>query len=173
VVLTVGPPNPPPGTPGAGSKPPSGSANADDLDIRRCHDPVKPRDGYEPWPVEVWSDRDAVLIQDAGLDGSGVVYYVNCDNIYLRTAQKERATSDELVIENKFMWSLVLLSLSIVDDLKKMPYPTDTDAESEITDPIEMRDRTVAQTTRAMAQMILPMMEAVGAMTSESLEGDE
>ena len=173
VVLTVGPPNPPPGNPGAGSKPPSGSANADDLDIRRCHDPAKPRDGYEPWPVEAWSERDAVLIEDASLDGSGVVYYVNCDNVYLRMAQKERATSDELVIENKFMWSLVLLSLSIIDDLKKTSPPSDTDAESELTDPIEMRDRTVAQTTRAMAQLILPIMEAVGAMTSESLEGDE
>jgi hypothetical protein len=173
VVLTVGPPNPPPGPPGERSKSPSGSANANDLDIRRCHNPAQAREGYDPWPGEEWSDRDAVMIEDAALDGGGVVYYVNCDNVYLRTAQKERPTSDELVIENKFIWSLVLLSLSIIEDLKSTKPPIDGDSESDGDDPIELRDKTVAQTTRAMAQLILPMMEAVGAMTSESLEGDE
>lgn len=173
VVLTVGPPNPPPGRPGDRPRTPSGSANADDLDIRRCHNPATPRDGYEPWPGATWSDRDAVMIQDADLDGGGVVYYVNCDNVYLRTAQKERSTSDELVIENKFMWSLVLLSLSIIEDLKETPNSPDFEPDSVEVDPIDLRDRTIAQTTRAMAQLILPMMEAVGAMTSDSFEGDE
>jgi len=173
VVLTVGPPNPPPGPAGDRKRTPSGSANADDLDIRRCHDPAKPRDGYEPWPSDNWSDRDAVMIQDADLEGGGVVYYVNCDNVYLRAAQKERSTSDELVIENKFMWSLVLLSLSIIEDLKETPNSPDFEPDSVEGDPIDLRDRTIAQTTRAMAQLILPMMEAVGAMTSDSFEGDE
>jgi hypothetical protein len=97
---------------------------------------------------------------------------VNCDNLYLRAAQKEKVEGDAALVEAKFMWSLVLLSLSIIEDFKTTPNPQyEEDSTSE--DRLSKRDEVVASTTRAMAQLVLPMMEAVGAMTSDVLDGEE
>jgi len=97
---------------------------------------------------------------------------VNCDNIYLRAAQKEKVEGDAALIEAKFMWSLVLLSLSIIEDFKT-PKALDSQDESSTDDRLSKRDEIISTTTRAMAQLILPMMEAVGAMTSDVLDGEE
>lgn len=148
-----------------------GTANINDLDVRKCTNPVQPREGYDEWPNNSWNERDAVWIEDnPGIEGA-VTFYVNCDNLYVRAAQKEKVHGDAALIEAKFMWSLVLLSLSIIEDFKTPESSDNQDDSSE--DRLSKRDEVIATTTRAMAQLILPMMEAVGAMTSDVLDGEE
>ena len=149
-----------------------GTANLNDLDVRKCSNPSEPREGYESWPSETWDERDAVLIEDNPELAGAVTFYVNCDNIFLRSAQKEKIEGDAALIEAKFMWSLVLLSLSIVEDFKAVTSGASSSDEPS-DDLLTKRDETVSSTTRAMAQIILPMMEAVGAMTSDVLDGGE
>jgi hypothetical protein len=149
-----------------------GAANINDLDVRKCTNPHQPREGYEQWPNELWSERDAVVIEDNPGSEGAVTFYVNCDNLYLRAAQKEKVEGDAALVEAKFMWSLVLLSLSIIEDFKTtQDSQNEEDPTSE--DRLTKRDEVVASTTRAMAQLVLPMMEAVGAMTSDVLDGEE
>jgi len=153
-------------------RPKRGTANINDLDVRKCTNPAQPREGYEEWPSNPWNERDAVWIEDNPETEGAVTFYVNCDNIYLRSAQKEKVEGDAALIEAKFMWSLVLLSLSIIEDFKT-PKAPDSQDESSTDDQLSNRDEIISTTTRAMAQLILPMMEAVGAMTSDVLDGEE
>jgi hypothetical protein len=149
-----------------------GTANINDLDVRKCTNPHQPREGYEHWPNEFWSERDAVVIEDNPGSEGAVTFYVNCDNLYLRSAQKEKVGVDAALVEAKFMWSLVLLSLSIIEDFKTIA-DSQNEEDSASEDRLSKRDEIVASTTRAMAQLVLPMMEAVGAMTSDVLDGEE
>lgn len=160
---------------------PSGTANIDDLDIRRCGNPANLREGYDPWPEDEfgqWNDKEAVVIEDTTeLENGRLTFYVNCENYFLEVAKNEKANTDHRVVENKFMFSLVLLALSIVQEFKeKNPLVEselgDVDEAIQI-DPREMRDNVIRTTSRAMAQLILPMMEAVGAMSPDLLEGEE
>ena len=149
-------------------KQPKGTANVNDLDIRKCVNPDEPRDGYDLWPSN-WSDRAAVSLEENSRSGGGLTFFVNCDNIFLKVAQKEKVMSDPKLLEQKFIWSLVLLALSIAEEFKHTDRTKEGELE-ETEDRLSQRDDMVETTSRAMAQLILPMMEAVGALAMDDIE---
>jgi hypothetical protein len=97
--------------------------------------------------------RDAADVYD---------FYVNVDNKYLRTVQKE-SKSDPILLKAKFVYGMVLVGLAMLqDDLvsQKAP-PSDEDDESSIADDAE---KLVDRSTRALAPVLLPMLDTIGAL---------
>jgi hypothetical protein len=153
-----------------------GRTSLSDLDIVKCCDPIDVRSGCFKW-LPGWTEFTAVTIEENPVT-HGITYYVNVDNIHLRDYQKQNIQFDSALLEAKFMWSLVLLSLSIIEDSRKTDAANSTQSESSTDDnddrnSIDRRDELVASMSKSIAQLVLPMMEAVGAMTSDLIEGDE
>ena len=85
-------------------------------------------------------------------------FYVNVDNIYLRTEQKRSKEPAELM-QQRFMHALVLLGLAMIhDDMSSRPTGDDDEKhESSL-------ESKVAVITRAVAPVLLPMIDALGSI---------
>lgn len=126
----------------------------------------------------------ALRIKDAGSDeatgGNGheeekaTVYdfYVNMDNLYLRSEMKP-ASADPELLRNRFIYGNVLLGLALLhqEELDKKARRDRKDGnggENEDEQQTNIEDR-VAQFTRAVAPVLLPMVEALGGIDAEEL----
>lgn len=89
-------------------------------------------------------------------------FYVNVDNKYLRTVQKE-SKSDPKLLKAKFVYGMVLVGLAMLqDDLAAPKASTPEDAgDSSAADDAE---KLVDRSTRALAPVLLPMLETIGAL---------
>lgn len=118
------------------------------------------------------------IIQEGAADaeiagnGSAAVYsfWINMDNIYLKTEVKSSKTAPEL-LKARFVYSLVLTGMALIqadaerqktkpDDENKLG--DDTGDNGELT--FEER---VFQTSAALAPVLLPMIESLGGLTEE------
>ncbi len=153
-----------------------GRTMLNDMDILKCRKDATGYDDCIPWPDETWSDRTAVKVEENPETG-GLTYFVNVDNIYLKDYQKQGISKDPALIEAKFMWALVFNALSLVEHYRKLDERKSE--KDEINEAIEddqsltsRRDEDIELMTSAQAQLILPAMDAIAAMTSDLLEGD-
>lgn len=125
----------------------------------------------------------ALRIKDAGiaqLDAAGeekpAVYdfYVNVDNLYLRSEMKP-ALADAELLRNRFMYGNVLLGLALLhqDELDKKLREDraveGSDGDEDIKPEVNIEDR-IAQFTRAIAPVLLPMVESLGGLDVAELE---
>jgi hypothetical protein len=130
----------------------------------------------------------ALRIKDTGTDesnGAGddkpTVYdfYVNVDNLYLKSEMKPPGTNHEL-LRNRFIYGNVLLGLALLhqeeldkksrqakqteeenNDDENEPEEENNDDENEPA--VNIEDR-IAQFTRAIAPVLLPMIESLGGL---------
>jgi hypothetical protein len=152
-----------------------GQTKLGDMDIVKCCKVFPARYGCDQsWPDDSWSDFTAVKLEPNPETG-GITYLVNVDNLYLLDYQKQSVSKDPSLIEAKFMWSLVLMSLSIVEHYRKLE--EEQSDEEEIQESVEdsqglmsRRDEDVERMTTACAQLILPSLDAVATMTSDLIE---
>ena len=91
-------------------------------------------------------------------------YYVNIDNRALKTAQKE-ARHDPVVLEKQFVYGMVLVGLSILNQPNQAP--TDSDDVGADSDGRVSEEDLVATATSALAPVFLPMLEALGDLTAQ------
>jgi hypothetical protein len=96
---------------------------------------------------------------EADPDAQVYDFKVNVDNIYLRTEIKE-SDDPPAILEARFIYGSVLVGLAVIkDELTTMgKLPTSDTEEGE---PVEVK---VAQTTRAVAPFLLPMIKALGTL---------
>jgi hypothetical protein len=119
------------------------------------------------WEKHGFDDGTALEIKLGGSsdeDDDTDVYdfYVNVDNRYLRTAQKETNTDPNL-LEKQFMYGMVLIGLALLQDRRR---PTRHDnAEDDAAD--STMEKFVATTTRALAPIFLPMLDAIGGLSAD------
>lgn len=144
-----------------------GQQNVDDLLILR-YVVANPVPGQtDLWP-EGWNEKVAVRIEIAP-ETEAITFQVNVDNRDLKFLQKESRGADPRMLEERYVYSLVLLALSLIQDAKNReasaPDPTDNGDEAP---EVEIED-VVAQVTDALSPMVLPMMDAVGSMTTDML----
>jgi hypothetical protein len=116
-------------------------------------------------------------IKDAGVDeanGSNgheeekaTVYdfYVNMDNLYLQSEMKP-ASADPELLRNRFIYGNVLLGMALLhqeelDKKARQDRKTEDGDEDEEEEQTNIEDR-VAQFTRAIAPVLLPMVESLG-----------
>ena len=132
----------------------------------------------ELWAQHGFSELTALKIINAGqtegnaedMDvGATDVYdfFVNVDNKFLRIIQKE-SKQDPKLLKAKFVYSLVLIGLALILDARTMRLDDREEDESNNKDEGGggNLERGVEVTTRAVAPILLPMLELIGALDS-------
>jgi hypothetical protein len=133
----------------------------------------------------------ALRIKDAGTaESNGAAdekpsvydFYVNIDNFYLRMEMKPSGTDPEL-LRNRFIYGNVLLGLALLhqEELDKKSRQAKQTEEGNDDDEnereVNIEDR-IAQFTRAIAPVLLPMVESLGGLdvaelaTADTAAGD-
>ena len=116
---------------------------------------------------EDWTDLTAMHVNLQ--DGRADMFVFNRDNRFLKAAQKQSKTNPQL-LEKRFEIGMALLALAYIDDLSKRP-TTEIDVESTSV-PVSIEDE-VAKLTRALAPVLLPLVEALAEMTHDAQEDIE
>ena len=128
------------------------------------------------WEKHGFDDSTACIVIDDGDDGQAKYsFYINVANISLRTELKGSDADAELV-KKKFIWANVLIGLALINDYRNgRDKKTNVDSESDDETTVQMM---VNRTTKALAPFIVPMIDYLGALTSEDVSelaqaGDE
>ena len=129
---------------------------------------------HEPeWPARDMTEVSALKVLgtgEAGADTAQVFdFFVNVDNKYLRTAQKE-SSADPKLLKAQFQYALVLVGLALVQDEQAVTAPLEgSDSEGE-TGPSLGIEEIVTRATQAIAPVLIPMIDALGHL---SIGGDD
>ena len=91
---------------------------------------------------------------EGGVSGSHT-YYINMDNVYLNTELKETNVSPE-VVKSRWQYGMVLIGLVMLRDK--------SDTDSHMTP-----EEDVAKVTAAIAPVVLPLIEHLGALSEEDV----
>ena len=120
-----------------------------------------------------WTERDfderssCAIIQEAEEGASAYTFYVNVDNLYLLHEMKHGGESADL-LKAKFVYGNVLIGLALIQDQarrdKNKGSGEDGDAEKRET----VEDR-VKSTTHALAPFLIPMINQLGALSTEDV----
>lgn len=118
----------------------------------------------ENWGLHGFNEESALKIQST--DAEVYDFYVNTGNKYLRIAQKESKSNAHL-LEKQFTYGLVLIGMAILQDYKQQARKrTDTDKDDDEGSQVE---DVVANTTRALAPILLPLIEAIGGLSLDDV----
>lgn len=120
----------------------------------------------------------ALRVKDAGTEESNEAgdekptvydFYVNVDNFYLRSEMKPAGADPEL-LRNRFIYGNVLLGLALLhqEELDKRARRArqakeDNDEDDEATTEVNI-ERRIDQFTKAVAPVLLPMVESLGGL---------
>jgi hypothetical protein len=126
--------------------------------------PVKK--GDEIWVQREFDDSTGTEVVDDGVEGdpssgSELTFYVNTSNLYLLTDMKGSRVDPRLT-EAKFVFGNVLVGLALMNDASG---DRKNGGDDEGQTPAEI----VASTTRALAPFLLPMIDYLGALTSDGV----
>jgi len=106
-------------------------------------------------------------------------FWINMDNIYLKTESKSSKTDPEL-LKARFMYGMVLLGMALIQADAKTGKPKVDNVLEEATgnNGATTLEELVFQTSTAVAPVLLPMIESLGGLTGEQVKvgsqiGDE
>jgi len=146
--------------------------------IKVCENPV---DGAKRWedispPFDKYSALRVINAgspDENGENGNGkdvYDFYVNVDNIYLKTEQKASELEPE-VTEARFVYGMVLLGLGLlheeVQGNKKPRSDYEEDTFDAPVEPVSIEVK-VEEFTKAVAPILLPMIDYLGALDLET-----
>jgi hypothetical protein len=122
----------------------------------------------ENWGPNGFTEESALKIEATGLSSEADVYdfFVNVDNKYLRIAQKESKAQPQL-LEKQFAYGLVLIGMAILQDHQQRSRK-DSNAEDREEGGHSVEE-IVASTTRALAPILLPLIEAIGGLSADDI----
>ena len=137
------------------------------------HPPKDPEGLAVPDPILVWqSDWDkhgfdknsALKVFNEGdeTEGGSYTYYINMDNIYLQTELKAASESPE-VVKAKWQYSLMIVGMALIHG-----QASDEDIDDE--DGLSVEEQ-VFRTTTILAPVLLPIIESLGGLSQEDLNG--
>lgn len=113
------------------------------------------------WSQHGFNGDSALKVVNAGsADESGPTtydFFINVDNKYLKIIQKETRTDAEL-LQKQFTYGFVLVGLALLQEAQQRHLKED-DGQ------IENVENFVAQTTRALAPVLIPMIQAIGGLS--------
>ena len=165
----------PPGSPTTPRKPPSPKQGTDREQESYLALPTIIEVEEENWgEYEPPFDKNTALrIRHAGrsegADASDAYdFYVNVDNLYLKTEQKGSSTPPQF-LNSRFIYGLVLIGLGLLQDertLKKIVQAAE-DEEEEAQTEANIED-IVERVARSIAPVLLPMIDALGGLEVES-----
>ncbi len=144
--------------------------------IKVAKDPKENQKGWDDFD-NPFNEYSALRIIHADTqksnNGSGVEskeiyhFYVNVDNIYLKSEQKGQKGSREFeLIKAKIIYGLVLLGLSLIN------YNTQNNNEKKDLDDYPL-DVKIEDFTKAVAPVLIPMINQLGGMNLEEQPNEE
>ncbi len=98
-------------------------------------------------------------------------FYVNMDNIYLKTELKSNTEDMVELTQARFVYGLVLLGLALLHQdaqTKRLKAGSEEKDVEERNNEINIEDK-VAEFTKAVAQVLLPMIDSLGTLDLESI----
>lgn len=109
----------------------------------------------ENWSRHFKEDEDALAVKDTG-EGS-YDFYINMDNVFLRTEIKGNTKIDPRLLEARFKYGMVLLGISLLEHFEKK-----TENETEIQkNGLSVYDE-IFSISRAISPILLPMIASLG-----------
>lgn len=93
-------------------------------------------------------------------------FFVNMDNVYLKSEMK-RTGCDPDVFRARFIYGLVLVGLALLQEEQMAKDKNKDDEAEDAMETANIEDR-VEQFTRAVAPVLLPMIESLGALDDEA-----
>jgi len=109
----------------------------------------------ENWLRHFKEDEDALAVKDTG-DGS-YDFYINMDNVFLRTEIKGNTKIDPRLLEARFKYGMVLLGISLIEHFEK-----EAERENEIQkNGLSIYDE-VFSVSKAISPILLPMIASLG-----------
>lgn len=94
-------------------------------------------------------------------------FFINMDNLFFKTELKSAASDEIDLTAARWKYALVLVGLAMLHDEAKKPKVSEDSKRDEDNGPtIETR---VEKFTRAIAPVLLPMIESLGALEADSL----
>lgn len=127
----------------------------------------------ENWARHSFTDQTACKVIEDGAGGddnneqSLYTFYVNVDNIYLRTDMKA-GHEDVAVKKAKFKYGNVLVALALIQERRDRKPGVPADEGGDNAEP-ESIDIVVDKTTRALSPFLVPMIDYLGALTADEL----
>ncbi len=125
------------------------------------------------WPKHGFDKFTALKIKDAGDDEQDATddpnvtrydFFINVDNLYLKTEMKS-AKSDVPLLKARFTYGMVLVGLGLLQqdmtDQQKNGNESTADEKDDVAEDIETR---VERVTKALALIMLPMIESLGGL---------
>jgi len=116
------------------------------------------------WTQHSFDENTACKVIEDDVNGaSSYSFYVNVDNIYLRTELKD-SRADVAVQQTKFIWGNVLVGLALLH--------ADKESRANINGedgPVESVFSRIEKTTRALGPFLIPMIDQLGAISEEDV----
>jgi len=153
------------GTAGLGSENPSGIAMPTIIRVRQAE--------WEKYGFD--KDSACKIVQDEvdedGHQETTYTFYVNVDNICLRTEMKHNGESAEL-LQAKFVYGNVLVGLALINDhSRRVPHDNANGAANDDESGESTVEGRVKSTSKALAPFMIPMINYLGALTSDDVAG--
>ncbi|MGQ0744928.1 MAG: hypothetical protein ACT4OS_11450 [Acidimicrobiales bacterium] len=125
-------------------------------------------DTWNDYSFHTFTENDALVVVLADGDGDHQLwdFYVNVDNKFLRTVQKESPKEDPRLIETKFVYANVLIGLALLTE-SAAASSGDGEAHEEVS-----MERYVGRTTSQLAPIMLPMIDAIGGLSVDDVLGE-
>ncbi len=94
-------------------------------------------------------------------------YYINMDNVYLNTELKETKVNPEIV-KSRWQYGMVIVGMALLRALNGSDAANGTFNSSAANDGVGPEEE-MARATKAIAPVLLPMLEHLGALSDEDL----
>jgi hypothetical protein len=136
------------------------------------------------WPKYNFDKYSALRIKNAGQQdsngGNGDApdiydFFINMDNLYLKSELKSGVKEESEVIRARFKYGLVLVGLALLQQKaqnKKQSSGVSKDEETEQNEDQENIESRVETFSKALAPIIVPMIESLGAPLEDGLLKD-
>jgi hypothetical protein len=131
------------------------------------------------WPIHNFDQYSALRIKNAGQpdsnEGNGDApdiydFFINMDNLYLKSELKTGGKEDTEVIKAQFKYGLALVGLALLlqdTQNKKSQGGREDDEETEENGHKENVENRVKAVSKALAPIIIPMIDSLGALDME------
>ena len=125
---------------------------------------------YEPqWGTYGFDKYSALKVvtdpsEDEGQPGSHT-YYINMDNVYLKTELKD-TKHDPKIMKDRWIYGIVLIGLALLRNTNASGGAS-TNSHVIEDDPEASKEETVGKVATAIAPVLLPLIEYLGALSEE------
>lgn len=107
------------------------------------------------------------IVPNTTEDGESVYeYYVNVDNKYLKTVQKDSPRGEPALLEAKFVYGNVLLGLALLNDRQIDENESSENVENSSSSMVQE----VGRVTRLVAPVLLPIIDELSDLTPDQFE---